>query len=68
MTVDDYRILKREYGDGRVVYVVQNKEYPDYSCASAYWADFKERLSVEEARDELNKILKNMIIREMVLK
>jgi hypothetical protein len=68
MSPDDYRIIQREYGDGRVVYVVQHKEYPDYPCAGAYWNDFKICQTEQIARVERNNVLKDMIVKETVMK
>ena len=68
MSPDDYRILKREYGDGRVEHIIQKIKHQDNLHYDSYWVDFKTCLSETAARDELNKILKDMIIRETVMK
>jgi len=56
MKSEDYRIIQREYGDSRVVYVVQERRYEDRFMGASYWIDMKECDTEQIAQNEENII------------
>jgi hypothetical protein len=68
MKSEDYRIIQREYGDSRVVYVVQERRYEDRFMGASFWIDIKECQTEQIARAEKDNILKDLVVKETVLK